>query len=130
MKFHKLLDVTAPCCHNALKPGPDPAGDPLYEAGGHGSPGGVDTLLQLCHIRGPLLARNTVNVVPDTVLKGCTTRARRWLVLFLRLCHLRHDLCCSVGSDGLSPSLFPGLALAHRLNSHKTDASVTSRQKR
>ncbi len=81
--FYKLFDTAAPCCHNVLKPGPEPDRDPLDEAGGHGGPGGVDTLLQLCHIGGPLLAQNAVNVVQDTVLKGCTTRARKWLVLFL-----------------------------------------------
>ena len=83
MIFRKLFDAAAPCCFNALKPGPELAGDPLDEAGGHGGPGGVDTLLQLCLVRGPLHAQNAVNVVPDTVLKGCTIRARRWLVLFL-----------------------------------------------
>ncbi len=72
-----------PCCPNALKPGLEPAGDPLDEAGGHGGPGSVDMLLQLCLVGGPLLAQNAVNVVPDTVLKGCTIRARRRLVLFL-----------------------------------------------
>ncbi len=40
-------------------------------------------LLQLWHVGWPLLAQNAVNVVPDTVLKTCTIRARRWLVLFL-----------------------------------------------
>ncbi len=83
MIFNKLFDAAAPCCHNALKPGAEPAGDPLDEAGGHGGRGGIDMLFQLCHIGGPLLAQNAVNVVPDTVLKECTIRARRWLVLFL-----------------------------------------------
>ncbi len=71
MIFHKLFDAAAPCCPNGLKPEPEPAGDPLDEAGGHGGPGGIDMLLQLCLVGGPLLAQNSVNVVPDTVLKGC-----------------------------------------------------------
>ncbi len=84
MFFDKLFDAAAPCCHNALKPGPKPAGDPLDEAGGVMVAQEVLTCsFSSATLGGPLLARNAVNVVPDTVLKGCTIRARRWLVLFL-----------------------------------------------
>ena len=84
MIFHKLFNAGASCSHNTLKPGPEPAGDPLDEAGGHGGPGGVDALLQLCHIGGPLLAQNTVNVVPDTVLKGAQYRLEGGLSSFFQ----------------------------------------------
>ncbi len=26
--LYELFDAAAPCCHNTLKPGPEPAGDP------------------------------------------------------------------------------------------------------
>ncbi len=85
MIFHKLFNVAASCSHNALKPGPEPAGDLLDEAGGHGGPGGVDVLLQLCHIGGPLLAQNAVNVVPDTVLKGAQSGLEGGLSSFFHI---------------------------------------------
>ena len=47
-----------------LQSGREPVGDPLDEAGGHGGPGNIDVLLQLCHVGGPLLVQNAVNGVP------------------------------------------------------------------